>query len=109
MGKSAKFFKRPNRKEKEVLKITKESEPVPSKKDTLSKSGGISKKVVKNATASKIAKTLKHKKPFDGDIEMSQMNELNKATKQTEKASATPKRDYVDILYGKKTFKSMKK
>ncbi|ORY08113.1 hypothetical protein K493DRAFT_309921 [Basidiobolus meristosporus CBS 931.73] len=109
MGKSAKFFKRPNRKEKEVLKITKDSEPRRSKSDTPQKSGGVSKKVQKNATAGKIAKTIKQQKPFDDDIEMSQINELNKSTSQPAKKATAPKRDYVDILYGKKTFKPMKK
>ncbi|OZJ05115.1 hypothetical protein BZG36_01384 [Bifiguratus adelaidae] len=100
MGKSAKNFKRPTRKEKQNKFISKASvqdhkEAPPKDK----KSSGISKQPAKSSVALAVKKRV-DKQPLAMAIDQ--------PAKANEKASvqdARPTRDYVDMYSGKRTYK----
>ncbi|CAO3587055.1 unnamed protein product [Absidia cylindrospora] len=90
MGKSAKFYKRPSKKEKENLAHVKVNSPVINKKATEEK-----KSIVQQAAAATSALM---------DIDTpSTLKKKTKGPKQPEKP------DYVDLLSGKKTYKRIPK
>lgn len=108
MGKSAKFYKRPSKKEKEGLTVKKlVSEPVIGKK-----AGKNSKKFV--VPASLTQSTKKEKLTVanaDQDVDMTaaevQTPETSDEKKDKKKEAELP--DYVDLFSGKKTYKKIPK
>lgn len=92
MGKSAKFYKRPSRKEKEAIAlkraagITKPKEQAKKKKEAV-------------ATATAAVKAAASDKQVSMDVDEVPKNE--KKVKKEEKP------DYVDLLTGKKTYKKI--
>lgn len=96
MGKSAKFYKRPSKKEKESNAIKKIAEPSAiSKKDTTKK-------------ISVPSSLFKPKNNDDEDVDMAIVEETKPAKKEKkEKEAELP--DYVDLFSGKKTYKKVPK
>ncbi|KAG2189100.1 hypothetical protein INT44_004242 [Umbelopsis vinacea] len=98
MGRSAKFFKRPTRKEKEQRALNPTIAPV---------DGGITKNKkhanVREEAKKALEQTLKEGHLADQDIDMSDTKADVPATKQKEEVAE--KRDYVDILTGKRTYR----
>jgi hypothetical protein len=93
MGKSAKFYKRPSRKEKEVTTVKKLVEPTISKKTD--------KKIV--VPASLLNDKEKSKPtPSEEDVDMDAKPTV---VKKTEKEPEKP--DYVDLFSGRKTYKKI--
>ncbi|KAL9549735.1 hypothetical protein MBANPS3_005068 [Mucor bainieri] len=116
MGKSAKFYKRPSKKEKEGLAIKKLIEPT-----TITKKGSKDTKKIhvpasmfadkKSKTAAPSAAPAPAPVAVDQDVEMdideaSSAAQKNKKEKK-EKEPELP--DYVDLFSGKKTFKKIPK
>jgi hypothetical protein len=101
MGRSAKFFKRPTRKEKEQRALNPTITPV---------DGGITKNK-KHANVREVAKkaleqTLKEGHIADQDIDMNDSKANVKATlTEKPKEEEVEKRDYVDIYSGKRTYR----
>jgi hypothetical protein len=97
MGRSAKFFKRPTRKEKEQRTLNPTIAPV---------DGGISKTKkhanVREETKKALEQTLKEGHIVDQDIDMGDTKAHLKAEQKEEEVE---KRDYVDILTGKRTYR----
>ncbi|GAN09150.1 hypothetical protein MAM1_0247c08672 [Mucor ambiguus] len=110
MGKSAKFYKRPSKKEKEGLAIKKLIEPT-----AITKKGGKETKKI-HVPASMFADN-KNKDvapppaAVDQDVEMDVDQSLNATQKnKKEKKEKEPELpDYVDLFSGKKTFKKIPK
>jgi hypothetical protein len=95
MGKSAKFYKRPSRKEKEVTTVKKLVEPTISKKTD--------KKIV--VPASLLSDKEKSKPiPSEEDVDMDA-----KPTVVEKKEKESEKPDYVDLFSGRKTYKKIPK
>ncbi|KAI8332007.1 hypothetical protein BD560DRAFT_451417 [Blakeslea trispora] len=94
MGKSAKFYKRPSKKEKEGIALKKLVEPT-----------AISKKKTKEAkTISVPVDMLKPQKAEqDTDIDM----DAKPAVKKEKKKNEAELPDYVDLFSGKKTYKKI--
>ncbi|KAG0173847.1 hypothetical protein DFQ28_002554 [Apophysomyces sp. BC1034] len=91
MGKSAKFYKRPSRKEKEGIALKKLADPAP----------GVAKTQKNKATAVQVAKTTITKAAaMDVDLPV---------VKKKAASKVDDKPDYVDLLSGKKTFKKFPK
>ncbi|KAG2201369.1 hypothetical protein INT46_005893 [Mucor plumbeus] len=108
MGKSAKFYKRPSKKEKEGLSIKKLIEPT-----TITKKGGRDSKKI-SVPASMFADNKKKTTPapapapVEQDVEMDiEEAPAQKKNKKTEKEPELP--DYVDLFSGKKTYKKIPK
>jgi hypothetical protein len=101
MGRSAKFFKRPTRKEKEQRSLNQTIAPLDA---------GISKHK-KHANVREEAKkalelTLKQAKVPDQDVDMEASSKAeSKADAEQIEEDAGEKRDYVDILTGKRTYR----
>ncbi|GAB5586215.1 hypothetical protein Unana1_01115 [Umbelopsis nana] len=93
MGRSAKFFKRPTRKEKEQRSLNQTMAPV---------DGGISKSKkhanVREEAKKALEQTLKQAKEQE-------VNGSNTSAASKEEETACEKRDYVDILTGKRTYR----
>ncbi|KAK4510550.1 uncharacterized protein ATC70_004981 [Mucor velutinosus] len=106
MGKSAKFYKRPSKKEKEGLAIKKLIEPT-----TITKKGSKDNKkihVPASMFADKKNKDVAPPAAVDQDVEMDTDETPNTAQKsKKEKEPELP--DYVDLFSGKKTFKKIPK
>ncbi|KAI8890486.1 hypothetical protein K501DRAFT_281796 [Backusella circina FSU 941] len=96
MGKSAKFYKRPSRKEKEVTSVKKLVEPT------------ISKKTDKKIT---VPTSLFNDKPKEKPTQTEQDVDMDAkpvvVKKKKEKEEEKP--DYVDLFSGKKTYKKIPK
>lgn len=106
MGKSAKFYKRPSKKEKEGLSIKKLIEPTAITK----KSGRDSKKisVPTSMFPDNKKKATPAPAPVDQDVEMDvEEAPAQNKNKNTEKEPELP--DYVDLFSGKKTYKKIPK
>ncbi|CAO3644032.1 unnamed protein product [Mucor fragilis] len=112
MGKSAKFYKRPSKKEKEGLAIKKLIEPT-----TITKKGSKDAKkihVPASMFADKKNKDAAAPPPpaaVDQDVEM-EIDETSTAAQKNkkEKKEKEPELpDYVDLFSGKKTFKKIPK
>jgi hypothetical protein len=106
MGKSAKFYKRPSKKEKEVLAVKKiVGEPVIGKK------GGKDKKISVPASLFQSTKEKSTVESADQDIDMTaaetQSPEVPDKKKDKKKEAELP--DYVDLFSGKKTYKKIPK
>ncbi|KAI8647343.1 hypothetical protein BD408DRAFT_479159 [Parasitella parasitica] len=106
MGKSAKFYKRPSKKEKEGLVIKKLIEPTAISK----KSSRDTKKI--NAPAymliDKKNKTITPTSADqDVDMDIEETPAQKNKEKKKEKNAELP--DYVDLFSGKKTFKKIPK
>ncbi|KAI8575438.1 hypothetical protein K450DRAFT_261723 [Umbelopsis ramanniana AG] len=99
MGRSAKFFKRPTRKEKEQRALNPTIAPV---------DGGISKNKkhanVREEAKKALEQTLKEGHIADQDIDMGD-TKANAETPLKQKEEEVEKRDYVDILTGKRTYR----
>lgn len=98
MGKSAKFYKRPSKKEKEGLAIKKVVEPVISKK----------KKNTINVPAAMVQDKAKPKKIVIEEETMELDEVITKPIvkeQKPEKEQELP--DYVDLFSGKKTYKKI--
>lgn len=106
MGKSAKFYKRPSKKEKEGLAIKKLIEPT-----TITKKGNKDAKKI-NVPASMFADKKKKDAapPVDQDVEMDIEETPTAQKNKKEKKEKEPELpDYVDLFSGKKTFKKIPK
>lgn len=104
MGKSAKFYKRPSKKEKESITVKKLVEPSAiSKKST--------KKVVSVPASMFQDKSVKAKKIVkEDDVAMDIEEEV--VSKKQEEHNQQPEGelpDYVDLFSGKKTYKKIPK
>ncbi|KAI8979789.1 hypothetical protein BDF20DRAFT_913298 [Mycotypha africana] len=103
MGRSAKFYKRPTKKEKEGLALKQLVEP-----------SAIKKKATKESKTSSIAKALideamkkKETSVANGDVDMT-ANESKLSAKKEKKQKSEPELpDYVDLFSGKKTYKKL--
>ncbi|KAI9354928.1 hypothetical protein BD770DRAFT_391718 [Pilaira anomala] len=97
MGKSAKFYKRPSKKEKEGLAIKKVVEPVISKK----------KKNTINVPAAMVQDKAKPKKIVVLEEETMELDEVitKPAPKEQKPEKEQELPDYVDLFSGKKTYK----
>lgn len=100
MGKSAKFYKRPSKKEKESGAIKKIVDPgAISKKDA-------NKKI--SMPTSLFTKQVSKKKDDDEDVDMTPI-ETTKPEKKEKKQKEEELPDYVDLFSGKKTYKKVPK
>lgn len=111
MGKSAKFYKRPSKKEKEGLAIKKLIEPT-----TITKKGSKEAKKIHVPASMFADKKKKETAPapapaVDQDVEMDVDETSNAAQeKKKEKKEKEPELpDYVDLFSGKKTYKKIPK
>lgn len=99
MGKSAKFYKRPSKKEKEGTSIKKTAEPSPISKKS-------SKKVAVNVPAAMFQD--KYKKPVkkvEEDIDMDEKPVVVEKKPVVQEGGEVP--DYVDLFSGKKMYKKI--
>jgi hypothetical protein len=101
MGRSAKFFKRPTRKEKEQRALNPTIAPI---------DGGISKNKkhanVKEEVKKALEQTLKQGHVADQDVDMGDAKvKVKSAFNAKAKEGEVEKRDYVDILTGKRTYR----
>jgi hypothetical protein len=104
MGKSAKFYKRPSKKEKEGIAVKKLVEPSAITKNKRSKGDTI------NVPASMFQD--KYKKPVKKVEEDIDMMEEEKPVVEEPKKDKVPEGDlpdYVDLFSGKKTYKKIPK
>jgi hypothetical protein len=107
MGKSAKFYKRPSKKEKEGLAVKKlVSEPVIGKK--------AARDTKKISVPASLFQSTKEKPTIDNadqDVDMTaaeiQTPEASDKKKDKKKEAELP--DYVDLFSGKKTYKKIPK
>ncbi|CEP16126.1 hypothetical protein [Parasitella parasitica] len=106
MGKSAKFYKRPSKKEKEGLAIKKLVEPTTISKKSSRDTNKINIPASVFADKKKKTTTLSS---VDQDVEMDieEAPVQKKKEKKKEKEAELP--DYVDLFSGKKTFKKIPK
>lgn len=88
MGKSAKFYKRPTRKEKESRTLNKVADPAASVQKKTKQKSGKKMEIVTTAT-----------------VAMEVDPPANKKVKKN--ASDNDKPDYVDLFSGKKTYKKV--
>lgn len=101
MGRSAKFFKRPTRKEKEQKTMN----------HTMTTAGsGIAKpgkhNNVREEAKKALEQTLNSNRVLDQDVDMTAATAAAKNASNTVKDEKEPeKRDYVDILTGKRTYR----
>ncbi|KAG2198825.1 hypothetical protein INT47_000741 [Mucor saturninus] len=106
MGKSAKFYKRPSKKEKEGSAIKKTVEPSP-----ISKKGSASKKAVNVPAAmfqdkySKKSPAAKKNVEEDVDMDNQPKEVVEKKVNVLDKNGEVP--DYVDLFSGKKMYKKI--
>jgi hypothetical protein len=102
MGKSAKFYKRPSKKEKEGIAVKKIVEPSPISKN---------KRNSKINVPASMFQDKQKKKPVKEDIDMMEEEEEEKPVveepKQEVPQGDLP--DYVDLFSGKKTYKKIPK
>ncbi|GAA5798881.1 hypothetical protein HPULCUR_004288 [Helicostylum pulchrum] len=100
MGKSAKFYKRPSKKEKEGLAIKKIVEPV------ITKRGPSKPKInVPAAMVQDIRKPAVKKSEEDMEVDEVKPKLAEKEEQKPEKEQEIP--DYVDLFSGKKTYKKI--
>lgn len=110
MGKSAKFYKRPSKKEKEGITVKKLVEPSAiSKKSSNDKKITVPASMFQDKAALKSTNKATKKIDEEEDVAMDIVEEVKpKETKKTtEKEAELP--DYVDLFSGKKTYKKIPK
>ncbi|KAG2184725.1 hypothetical protein INT43_000638 [Umbelopsis isabellina] len=100
MGRSAKFFKRPTRKEKEQRTLNQTMTTVGS---GIVKQGKHSN--VREEAKKALEQTLNSNRVADQDVDMTAATAAAKMASNTVKEKEPEKRDYVDILTGKRTYR----
>lgn len=98
MGKSAKFYKRPSKKEKEGLAVKKIVEPVISKRGTSKPKINVPAAMVQDIRKPAAAK--KSEEDMEDEVKP---KVVEKEEQKPEKEQEIP--DYVDLFSGKKTYK----
>ncbi|ORX53592.1 hypothetical protein DM01DRAFT_1374409 [Hesseltinella vesiculosa] len=104
MGRSAKFYKRPSKKQKEVTKLTKSEIKKPE-------SGSMTKPSVATQAAKAVAMAI-DKQPVSVKKPQANAMEIDTPkpkTKPADNALLPEKPDYVDLFTGKKTYKRVPK
>lgn len=101
MGKSAKFYKRPSKKEKEGIAIKKIVEPVISKRGPSKPKVNVPAAMVQDIRKPAAAK----KSEEDMEVDEVKPKLAEKEEQKPEKEQEIP--DYVDLFSGKKTYKKI--